>query len=117
MGSSCIYPGELVDCFPSSIPHYGSAAWSDGVDSCRCKWSGIGCYSIGKSVRSVRLFHSSRNSSLKANPNVMTSRSLVVATAGTDEKVKFVEQHGAKGVNYKTQDFSKEVSFTLSFRE
>jgi len=35
---------------------------------------------------------------------------LVIATAGTDEKVKFVEQHGAKGVNYKTQNFADEVS-------
>jgi len=34
---------------------------------------------------------------------------LVIATAGTDEKVKFVEQHGAKGVNYKTQNFADEV--------
>ncbi|KAL7340313.1 hypothetical protein BJY59DRAFT_650236 [Rhodotorula toruloides] len=34
---------------------------------------------------------------------------LVIATAGTDEKVSFVEQHGAKGVNYKTQDFPTEV--------
>ncbi|GAA5959705.1 hypothetical protein JCM3765_007245 [Sporobolomyces pararoseus] len=34
---------------------------------------------------------------------------LVIATAGTDEKVKFVEQHGAKGINYKTQDFSEQV--------
>lgn len=33
----------------------------------------------------------------------------MIATAGSDEKVKFVEQHGAKGVNYKTQDFSEEV--------
>ncbi|GAA5946087.1 hypothetical protein JCM10213_006811 [Rhodosporidiobolus nylandii] len=35
---------------------------------------------------------------------------LVIATAGTDEKVKFVEQHGAKGVNYKTQNFAEEVA-------
>lgn len=35
--------------------------------------------------------------------------SLVIATAGSDEKVKFVEQHGAKGINYKTEDFSEEV--------
>ncbi|GAA5928767.1 NAD(P)H-quinone oxidoreductase [Sporobolomyces koalae] len=34
---------------------------------------------------------------------------LVIATAGTDEKVRFVEQHGAKGVNYKTQNFADEV--------
>ncbi|GAA6015106.1 hypothetical protein JCM11491_001665 [Sporobolomyces phaffii] len=34
---------------------------------------------------------------------------LVIATAGTDEKVKFVEQHGAKGINYKTQNFADEV--------
>lgn len=27
------------------------------------------------------------------------SSELVIATAGTDEKVKFVEQHGAKGIN------------------
>jgi len=42
---------------------------------------------------------------------------LVIATAGTDEKVKFVEQHGAKGVNYKTQNFADEVRFlsSLSF--
>ncbi|KAK4703350.1 NADPH:quinone reductase, partial [Phenoliferia sp. Uapishka_3] len=36
--------------------------------------------------------------------------SLVIATAGSDEKVKFIEQHGAKGINYKTQDFSEEVA-------
>lgn len=36
--------------------------------------------------------------------------SLVIATAGTDEKIKFVEQHGAKGVNYKTQNFAEEVA-------
>ncbi|GAA5857542.1 hypothetical protein JCM8547_009330 [Rhodosporidiobolus lusitaniae] len=35
---------------------------------------------------------------------------LIIATAGTDEKVKFVEQHGAKGVNYKTQNFAEEVA-------
>lgn len=40
---------------------------------------------------------------------------MVIATAGTDEKVKFVEQHGAKGVNYKTQDFSAEVSSRPQF--
>ncbi|KAI5479138.1 quinone oxidoreductase [Pseudohyphozyma bogoriensis] len=34
---------------------------------------------------------------------------LIIATAGTDDKVKFVEQHGAKGINYKTQEFDKEV--------
>ncbi|BGP31954.1 hypothetical protein JCM10296v2_003733 [Rhodotorula toruloides] len=34
---------------------------------------------------------------------------MVIATAGTDEKVSFVEQHGAKGINYKTQDFPTEV--------
>ncbi|KAL8292030.1 hypothetical protein RQP46_001496 [Phenoliferia psychrophenolica] len=34
---------------------------------------------------------------------------LVIATAGSDDKVKFIEQHGAKGINYKTQDFSAEV--------
>lgn len=34
---------------------------------------------------------------------------LVIATAGTDEKVSFVEKHGAKGINYKTQDFPTEV--------
>ncbi|GAA5885103.1 hypothetical protein JCM16303_006404 [Sporobolomyces ruberrimus] len=34
---------------------------------------------------------------------------LVIATAGTDEKVQFVEQHGAKGINYKTQNFADEV--------
>ncbi|GAA6063132.1 hypothetical protein JCM10212_002335, partial [Sporobolomyces blumeae] len=33
----------------------------------------------------------------------------VFATAGTDEKVKFVEEHGAKGINYKTQNFADEV--------
>ncbi|GJN89216.1 hypothetical protein Rhopal_002195-T1 [Rhodotorula paludigena] len=35
---------------------------------------------------------------------------LVVATAGSDDKVNFVEQHGAKGINYKTQNFADEVS-------
>ncbi|KWU46094.1 quinone oxidoreductase putative [Rhodotorula sp. JG-1b] len=36
---------------------------------------------------------------------------LIIATAGTDDKCKYVEQHGAaKGVNYKTQDFSEEVA-------
>ncbi|GAA5942135.1 hypothetical protein JCM3775_007410 [Rhodotorula graminis] len=40
----------------------------------------------------------------------MFGASLVIATAGTDDKVKFVEQHGAKGVNYKTQDFADEVA-------
>lgn len=36
--------------------------------------------------------------------------SKIFATAGTDDKVKFCEQHGAtKGINYKTQDFSEEV--------
>ncbi|BGP24530.1 hypothetical protein JCM10295v2_003448 [Rhodotorula toruloides] len=34
---------------------------------------------------------------------------MVIATAGTDEKVSFVAQHGAKGINYKTQDFPTEV--------
>lgn len=41
----------------------------------------------------------------------MFGASLVVATAGSDDKVSFVEQHGAKGINYKTQpDFDKEVA-------
>ncbi|POY74874.1 hypothetical protein BMF94_2147 [Rhodotorula taiwanensis] len=31
-------------------------------------------------------------------------------SAGTDEKIKFVEQHGAKGINYKTQNFAEEVA-------
>ncbi|GAA5901525.1 hypothetical protein JCM6882_006304 [Rhodosporidiobolus microsporus] len=35
---------------------------------------------------------------------------LVIATAGTDEKVSFVAQHGAKGINYKTQKFAEEVA-------
>ncbi|GAA5960392.1 hypothetical protein JCM21900_003538 [Sporobolomyces salmonicolor] len=35
---------------------------------------------------------------------------LVIATVGTDDKVKFVEQHGAKGINYKTQNFADEVA-------
>jgi NADPH:quinone reductase-like Zn-dependent oxidoreductase len=35
----------------------------------------------------------------------------IFATAGTDDKVKFCEQHGAtKAINYKTQDFSKEIA-------
>ncbi|GAA6049063.1 putative quinone oxidoreductase (putative) [Rhodotorula toruloides] len=34
---------------------------------------------------------------------------LVIATAGTDDKISFVEQHGAKGINYKAQDFPTEV--------
>jgi NADPH:quinone reductase-like Zn-dependent oxidoreductase len=34
---------------------------------------------------------------------------IIISTAGTDEKVKFVAQHGAIGINYKTQDFSAEV--------
>ncbi|GAA6027352.1 hypothetical protein JCM8097_002619 [Rhodosporidiobolus ruineniae] len=36
--------------------------------------------------------------------------SLIIATAGTDEKVDFVAQHGAKGINYKTQNFADEVA-------
>ncbi|GAA5835654.1 hypothetical protein JCM11251_002986 [Rhodosporidiobolus azoricus] len=36
--------------------------------------------------------------------------SLVIATAGSDDKVSFVEKHGAKGVNYKTQNFAEEVA-------
>ncbi|BGP39957.1 hypothetical protein JCM10450v2_003937 [Rhodotorula kratochvilovae] len=40
----------------------------------------------------------------------MFGASLVIATAGTDDKVKFVQQHGAKGINYKTQDFAEEVA-------
>lgn len=39
----------------------------------------------------------------------------IFATAGTDEKVAFVEQHGAtKGINYKTQNFAEEVRRRLS---
>ncbi|KAM0749912.1 putative quinone oxidoreductase [Meredithblackwellia eburnea MCA 4105] len=33
----------------------------------------------------------------------------VFATAGTDDKVKFVEGFGAKGINYKTQNFADEI--------
>ncbi|GAA6002471.1 hypothetical protein JCM10207_001138 [Rhodosporidiobolus poonsookiae] len=35
---------------------------------------------------------------------------IIIATAGSDEKVTFVAQHGAKGINYKTQNFADEVS-------
>lgn len=35
----------------------------------------------------------------------------IFATAGTDDKIKFCEQHGAtKAINYKTQDFAKEIA-------
>lgn len=38
-------------------------------------------------------------------------RGLIIATAGTDDKVKFIQQHGAThGINYKTQDFAAEVN-------
>jgi NADPH:quinone reductase-like Zn-dependent oxidoreductase len=33
----------------------------------------------------------------------------VIATAGTDDKVEFVGKHGAKGINYKKQNFAEEV--------
>lgn len=37
--------------------------------------------------------------------------SMIISTAGTDEKVAFIKQHGAHvGINYKTQDFAKEVA-------
>ncbi|SCV74048.1 BQ2448_6480 [Microbotryum intermedium] len=36
--------------------------------------------------------------------------SKIFATAGTDDKVKFVGQHGATCFNYKTQDWAEEVS-------
>lgn len=40
----------------------------------------------------------------------------MVATAGSDDKVNFVEQHGAKGVNYKTQNFADEVRVNQEHR-
>ncbi|KDE02537.1 hypothetical protein MVLG_06900 [Microbotryum lychnidis-dioicae p1A1 Lamole] len=36
--------------------------------------------------------------------------SKIFATAGSDDKVKFVEQHGATCFNYKSQDWAEEIS-------
>lgn len=47
----------------------------------------------------------------------MVHRGPIYSTAGTDDKVAFIQNHGAtKGINYKTQDFAKEVA-TLTNNE
>lgn len=49
--------------------------------------------------------------------SLICDRGPIYSTAGTDDKVKFIENHGAtKGINYKTQDFAKEVA-TLTNNE